>query len=396
MYAHTSEHPIHLSFGAGGTSGANMGEGIVDALQDAGIEASVDIVVPTGDSGSCSGEIATLHNLPSAGDARNVLGAVSGNAAGAAFKSDSKYGDTATVDTIKRDTDGLLEIIAGTGANMDRVHSIFTRAAELGSDLPNGLRGYTLGGLLLTALQLDLGSTSKAVAEASEWLRARARVIPVTDSRHDLVLWDAGKTVRGEDEIDRRDIVDPRHARLWLETEVDGPPPLATAAAIGSFTMADVVLFGHASLFTSTLAITGAGGVPEAVRAQGSRENPGALAALVNLTEDRNTTGLEVVDYLSIIQGALGRRFTHALYNREPGAVPAGKVPVRCDERDVLAMGVKPIAAKLVAAVAVQAHANDRIADLRSGVVTDMRGMVAGLKMHVLPEIAQREFVPAS
>jgi uncharacterized cofD-like protein len=386
----THETPVRVAFGAGGTGGANMGAGVVSAFEEAGIQAEVDIIVSTGDSGSCTGEIAELHGVPANGDARNVLGAVSGNAAGEVFKGNKRYGGSATIDTVKRDSDGLLEIIAGTGADMNRVQAIFDTSAELARDLPKGLEGYTLGGLVLTALQLYHGSTVRAVAEAGDWLEARARVIPVTDERHNLVLWDAGETVRGEDSIDKRRIVDPRNAKLWLEVGQGGPPPNATAEAIGSFTMSDVALFGNSSLFTSTLAVTGVQGIAAAVRAQGDREKPGALAALINLTEDRSTTGLVADDYLNIIQNALGRNFTHAFYNIDPGALPEGKVPVRCDERAVCAMGIEPIAAKLVAATVEALHDNDPIAHLRGSVVTDARAIVSGLRRHVLSGLARR------
>jgi uncharacterized cofD-like protein len=286
----------------------------------------------------------------------------------------------------------VLEVIAGTGADMDRVQRIFDAAAELARDLPNGLRGYTLGGIVLTALQLDHGSTARAVAEAGDWLQARARVIPVTDERHDLVLWDAGETVRGEDAIDQRHIVDPRNAKLWLEVGQDGPAPIATVEATNSFRTSDVSLFGNSSLFTSILAVTGAQGVAEAIQAQGERENPGALAAIINLTEDRSTTGLAADDYLNIIQRSLGRNFTHAFYNVDPSKLPEGKVPVYCDERVVREMGVQPIAAQLVAAAVEGGHANDPIAHLRSSVVTDPRAVVGGLREYVLSKVRARGF----
>ena len=120
----------------------------------------VSAIVTTCDDGGSSGELRRLYRLPSPGDIRNCLVALT------------------------------------PGANP--LARIFQhRFPGVG-----GIGGHTVGNLVLAALAQRLGSFASAVQEATRLLGAQGRVLPATRRRVDLIAELAGgRVVRGETAI---------------------------------------------------------------------------------------------------------------------------------------------------------------------------------------------------
>jgi uncharacterized cofD-like protein len=193
-----------------------------------------------------------------------------------------------------------------------------------------GLRGHSVGDLMLAGLTEMTGNLAKAIELASEILALRARVLPATQEHVCLQAQFTGRRiVRGQTAItcQRRRIV-----RLSLERPVR-PLPEAIRALIN----ADVIVIGPGSLYTSILPNLLVDGVASTI--SGVRAVRILVANL--MTETGETDGFTLRDHLRVICEHAGfDLFDYVLINQRPldRTVTSeyerrGSVPVRCDDQ---------------------------------------------------------------
>ncbi|MFL5271558.1 MAG: uridine diphosphate-N-acetylglucosamine-binding protein YvcK [Anaeromyxobacteraceae bacterium] len=259
--------------------------------------------VATSDDGGSSGELRRRYGVPSPGDIRNCLVALS----------------------------------AGPGP----LAALFQHRF----DGEGSLAGHTVGNVVLTALAQQLGDFSLAVRAAGQLLGVRGAVVPATERSVELVATlDDGRVIRGESAIAAaRGTV----GRLAL----DGPapaPPEALAAVRG----ADLVVLGPGSLYSSVIAALLVDGMADALASC-----RGVRVLVVNLfTQPGETDGYGAADHVRAIERHLGRVVDVALLHAAPAPprlvesyAAQESHPVRLDRDALEAMGVVVAEADLLA-----------------------------------------------
>ncbi len=183
-----------------------------------------------------------------------------------------------------------LVALAGEDSASESLKRLFIYRFEEG----NGLKGHSLGNLLLSALTEITGSVDAAIREASRMLRIRGTVLPVTlsDSTLKACLED-GSIIEGESCIDRR--CGNTHlpiSRVYLEPEAKAYPPVLDAIS-----NADAIVIGPGDIYTSILPNLLVEGVAEGVRAA-----DGVKIHVCNLmTKPGESDGFRASDFLQLL-----------------------------------------------------------------------------------------------
>ncbi len=173
-----------------------------------------------------------------------------------------------------------------------------------------GIEGHTFGNLMLATLSEDAGSLEGMVQEVNQILNVRGQVLPTTFESAVLVAhMEDGSQIRGESQLAKE-----RHgrtvARMALEPQAVRSPPEVSAA----LEVADVIVIGPGSLFTSLIpAIL----VPEV--AQAIRNSSAPLIFIANLfSEAGETDGLDLEAHHHMLEQHLGRAADLILVNTSP------------------------------------------------------------------------------
>jgi 2-phospho-L-lactate transferase/gluconeogenesis factor (CofD/UPF0052 family) len=397
--AHIEQQPSGLDivvFGGGG-GGSVMVGGLVEAMPDANITA----IVPTGDSGSRTGDLRGIFGGPAIGDARKVLGAVASEYARDLFSDDEgRFGHTADIDTVKILNDRLLGAIEKNGVGTSRAEVILDDVLDHAKDalpgtfynpnnsnMPSKLKGHTYTNLVLNALRLRHdGLLTPALAEMHQWVGAprRVRILPVTEESHNLVMYDhkAKIALVGEGKADDHKPQDPERVEVWLEAGAmenriiddraeaesyyaarhEKRAPRATAEVVGSTALSGVVVAAPGSLRTSLEDIYRTDGVSDGLRIQ---ERRGGLHVVVtNLTEEK--PGMNLATHLRTVQEASGRSVTHFIHNTDTASLPKSEVPIKYEPGSFDIGDAVAIGEALVDSHEVKANENDPIAHLRA------------------------------
>lgn len=150
-------------------------------------------VVETTDSGSSTGKLRKMHNVPAMGDLRRVIDHLAGN--------------------------------------------------ELGMLMEKRVEGHAIGNLVLLQLIKERGMR-EAVRIYARFLGVRERIEPLFEEPADLVAMIQGRRIFGEEEIDRHTGIE----RIWIEPDVEPNPH-----AVELVENAEVLILGPGSIFTSIL-----------------------------------------------------------------------------------------------------------------------------------------------
>lgn len=203
---------------------------------------------------------------------------------------------------------GLVALAAGADKNDQLLRELFLYRFEKG----DGLSGHNFGNLLLVALTDILGSEAEAIRAASQLLRIRGEVLPVTeDDVHLVGTYDDGVEVVGEHDIDEPSDERSKHRIVSLRTDTPGHITEDADAAIRT---ADIVVLGPGDLYASLLANCVIEGVPEAIQASAGR-----FVYVTNLmSRPGQTPGMTLSDYLSEIERYVGKRPDTTLINNTP------------------------------------------------------------------------------
>ena len=224
-------------------------------------------------------------------------------------------------------------------------------------DTDSALKGHSLGNLLLTAMTEITGSFDNAVLAASEVLAIRGEIYPSTlsDVRLRATLED-GSTLVGEVAISGSLIGETprtagRHARI-THLELDPADVEPTPGALAAIAVADLIIIGPGSLYTSVLPNL-------AIRqlAQALREAKGLRVYICNvMTQPNETDGYSAEDHLEAIIEHAGLVVDVMVMNgRRPSeAIVANYAamnqdPVTCDVEAVRTLGVTPFFGDIIA-----------------------------------------------
>jgi len=159
-----------------------------------------------------------------------------------------------------------------------------------------GLKGHSLGNLLITAMTQITGDFEKGIEQISDILAVRGRVLPSTKERITLKAeMEDGEIVAGETNIVS---YGKRIKRLFIE-----PPASLLPEAEEAIRSADLIVIGPGSLYTSLLSNLLIEGMVEAL------ENSKAKKVYIcNLmTEKGETDGFKASDHIKAIREMIGK-----------------------------------------------------------------------------------------
>ena len=160
--------------------------------------------------------------------------------------------------------------------------------------------GHNLGNLFLTALTDLLGSSTRAIEEASRILRIGGRVVCSTDTPATLIATLAdGTVIRGEHVIDERESDRVKISTLCYEH----PLPFSDEAS-SAVTEAEYIFVGPGDVYTSTVASLLASGTTDAIVASSAK-----IVYVLNLfTKAGQTTNLAAREHVEIVTRYMGRK----------------------------------------------------------------------------------------
>jgi uncharacterized cofD-like protein len=237
-------------------------------------------------------------------------------------------------------------------------------------DTDSALKGHSLGNLLLTALTDITGSFDNAVLAASEVLAIRGEIYPSTlaDVRLRATLED-GATLVGEVAISGSHIGEAprmtvRHARI-THLAIDPADAAPTEGALTALALADLIIIGPGSLYTSVLPNLVIEKLAEALR------NAKALRVYICnvMTQPNETDGFTAEDHLRAIIEHAGLVLDVMVINgRRPSeAIVANYAamnqhPVSFDVDEIRALGVTPFFGDIIAEDDYVRHDPDALA----------------------------------
>lgn len=161
------------------------------------------------------------------------------------------------------------------------------------------VKGHNFGNLLLTALSDILGSGAEAIEAASDILRVRGRVVPVSEKPATLIAeLENGETIVSEHLIDEK--IRSRSPIVSLKTK---EPVMISGDAKKAVQEADMIILGPGDLYTSTLANFAIAGLEEAVMNSSAH-----LVYIMNLfTKTGQTEGFGATRFVGEITRYAGR-----------------------------------------------------------------------------------------
>lgn len=375
---------INIVVAGGGSGAANLTSGIRQALPHANL---TEIVTVTDDGGS-TGRLMRQYGTQPVGDLRRGLSALVDDPV-VPWLMERRLGPEATSQTVRHLGEAMLGRLDMTGHNFnfDFAEAVVRKSEAIASD-QDRLRGHTLGNLILTAAAVEFGSLREASWAVGDVIGARGQVLPVSDVRHKLVLFDAGNMHVGEhiiDELGEQDFIFPLQAEIGFTTDLDataGNPSLTHVMASG-YTLdavgrADVLVTGSGSRNTSVRPVLEAGGMREAVAGM-----DGQVVVVPNLVSEAETAGMMVSDFMLDVQRGLGR-VDAVIYNTDYETLRKFGLRPVCEERSAWQIGrefgVEAYPRQLVGAGRRHRNPNDEVAGTRSEVLTraDVVGSVIG------------------
>ncbi len=170
----------------------------------------------------------------------------------------------------------------------------------------NGLKGHTLGNLLMLAMVDISGSEQEAVRVLEELFSTKGRIFLVTTDDVRLVAqYEDGKRVVGEHLID--EICEDRRIESF---GLDSTAKISKSAE-EEILNADYIVIGPGDIYTSILACIVVNGVAEAIQ-----RSKGKLIFITNLmTKIGQTRGLSHSKVAGLVEEYIGRKMNYILIN---------------------------------------------------------------------------------
>jgi len=222
---------------------------------------------------------------------------------------------------VVRDEFGLLplsdlrkSIIALSQENENQMlRNLFTYRFSQG----DGLKGHTLGNLLMIAMTEITGSEVEAIEMFKYFFSVTGNIVPVTlDKVHLVAEYDDGSKVVGEHLIDEPED-DKKIIKFYFDKNAQ-----AYQGAIDTIMSSDYIIVGPGDLYTTTLANIIVEGIPQALQ-----QTKAKLIFISNLMSKKGQTrGLTLESMLSLVEGYIGRKFDYVLVNN-------GRIPQKAYQR---------------------------------------------------------------
>lgn len=210
---------------------------------------------------------------------------------------------------VVRDEFGLLPLsdlrksmIALADDESKLLQEIFTYRFDAGE----GLRGHTLGNLIMMGLSKMKGSEWTAIRILERLFQLRGRVIPVTELQTNLVAtYDDGSIVKSEHLIDEpSEGSSKRITRLGIDPVVPSNPE-----AMDAIRSADIIVLGPGDLYTTTIAALVIPGIVESIH-----DSKGKVYFVSNLmTKKGQTHGLTAKDIVSEVEHYIRKSIDHVV-----------------------------------------------------------------------------------
>ncbi|WP_425263901.1 gluconeogenesis factor YvcK family protein [Thermoflavimicrobium dichotomicum] len=277
----------------------------------------ITAIVTVADDGGSSGRLRNDLQMPPPGDIRNVLIALA-------------------------DTEPLLE-------------SIFQYRFENGE----GLKGHTLGNLMIAALKEITGDFTRAVKEMSRVLAVRGRVLPASEQDVTLIaeMMD-GTIVKGESQI-------PKMGKKIRRVFLHPPEPRPLEEAVQAIADADGIVVGPGSLYTSILPNLLVKDMTESIRASQACK----IYVCNVMTQPGETDHFTASDHVRAIYDHVGEQlFDYVIVNDEVPPLEIQKryaksnqCMVKPDIKQIHKMGCQVLADNLLLYQSVLRHDADRI-----------------------------------
>jgi len=170
------------------------------------------------------------------------------------------------------------------------------------------LGGHSVGNLILLALNQMSGNFLAAINYARDLLGIKARVLPSTLDRVDLVAQVGGKTMRGQTAVKSR-------GTPIRNLALDPPGARALPEAIEAILDADIITLGPGSLFTSVIPNLLVEGIAQAIKDSSAKK----MYICNAMTEVDETDGYSAEDHIRQLLRFLGKETLHyALFNSAP------------------------------------------------------------------------------
>jgi uncharacterized cofD-like protein len=221
------------------------------------------------------------------------------------------------------------------------------------------LRGQSAGNIILSALELQRGSFAEAVEVASRILHITGRVIPTSLEKHNLLMRDGNKIIKGEYKIAHRRL---KHPDATVELD---PPSRINPEAARAIVNCDLLVIAPGNLYGSLLPTLGAQGIRKAFNT--SKATKVMISNLV--TKPGQTDSWHVVDYVKKIEQSIGVDQLHyVLYNNHPPSddllakyAAEGEFPVSCGDTRFNEISAKAVGAPLLANKAFKKSRDDTL-----------------------------------
>lgn len=217
------------------------------------------------------------------------------------------------------------------------IRDLFQYRFQLGE----GLKGHSFGNLFITALSMVTGDFEKAIAESSKVLAIRGRVLPSTLEKVTLV----GEFVDGGSAQGETNITDIGKPLRSIHLEPDNVK--ACQEAIDAIGIADLILMGPGSLYTSILPNLLIKDIRDAVL----RSDAYKVYIMNAMTQPGETTGMSAWDHLNVILDHTDPRIVDACFVNT-ATIPAamlqryakqGAMPVKLDIEKIREKGYRVI-----------------------------------------------------
>lgn len=231
-----------------------------------------------------------------------------------------------------------------------------------GADVSEGLRDHAFGNLLIAAMSaISGGDFEEAVRRTSQVLNIRGRVLPSTLAHIKLrAEIEDGSILEGETTIAGSK---KRIRKIWLD------PPNATPLdeVLEAIALADVIVIGPGSVFTSVIPNLLVRGIPEALHRSRARK-----VYICNvMTQPGETDGFAASDHVKAISVHVERPvFDYVLVNTGVPTLEllnkyrqSGAILVEPDTDRIRAMGYKPIRGSFISQTDVVRHDAARLAE---------------------------------
>lgn len=173
-----------------------------------------------------------------------------------------------------------------------------------------GLSGHSFGNIFLAALEKVTGSFIKGIEVASDILKVRGSVVPVTDDKaHLYITLEDGTLLKGENAINHADMQAGGVANIYYETNV-----VLNARAHDAIEDADVIILGPGNYYCSVLPNIAVSGMVEALQ-----KTKAKIIFPINLTNKKgHTLYWTAKGYVEDIERYLKRPLDIVLVNSLP------------------------------------------------------------------------------